>query len=138
MKTSNVIKLKKSILPFFTATCLLLSTLSYGGVPPNDSSDKDIVVQYLGTVYGQPLFHFNVKNQQAEEIIITLENLNGEILYSKKMNDKVFDKKIQVSTLETEINLILRVYSTVRKTDQVFEINKFTRLSDDLVMNKLK
>lgn len=138
MKTA-IVKSKKHFLILYAALCMLFVTgnsFAYNRQP--DTSSKEVRVEYLGTKYDQPLFRFTVQNEANEELVISIENGNGETLYMEKSNEAIFSKKIQFATTETNINLSLRVYSRVTKQTQVYEINKFTRVDDALVINQVK
>jgi len=103
-----------------------------------DSSEKPVVVTYLGTVNAQPLFQVDLNNASADDLTLVLENEAGDVLYMQKIKATSFTKKIQLDTNETEINLNLYVYSAKNKTKQLYQINKITRVVDDVVVNQRK
>ena len=136
MKTT-MCKMSRNFIMAIFAILFVSNTVIASAKDP-DSSGKEVSVQYLGTVYGQPLFQLNVQNEAGDNLFISLENLNGETLYTQKLTDKFFSKKIQIATTESNISLNLRVYSFKTKQTQVYDINKVTKVSDDLVISQVK
>lgn len=136
MKTTRETIRKTLYVAIITAASLLGGSGVIASDKVPDSSGKEVTVQYLGTVYGQPLFQLNIQNRASENLFISLENMNGEVLYTQKSTAQFFSKKIQLATTETNISLYLKVYSSGTKKTQVFEINKVTVVSDDLVINQ--
>ncbi|MCP9749632.1 hypothetical protein [Ferruginibacter sp. HRS2-29] len=121
----------------FAAVALVSNPVS-AGTPGEDTVEKPLVVTYLGTVNAQPLFQVDLNNASADDLTLVLENEAGDVLYTQKIKETSFTKKIQLDTNETEINLNLYVYSAKNKTKQVYQINKITRVVDDVVVNQRK
>ncbi|MFT3909299.1 MAG: hypothetical protein QM737_07740 [Ferruginibacter sp.] len=138
MKTAIVKIQKKIFLTIAAIAILLLSTNVIAASKDPDTSGKQVTVEYLGTMYGQPLFQLNVQNDALEDLTIILENADGEELYIQRSSDKLFSKKIRLATTETNISLNLRVHSRKTNKTQVYEINKITKQSDDLVISQVK
>ena len=138
MKTTIVKIQKKIFLAIAAAAILLLSTNVMAASKDPDTSGKQVTVEYLGTMYGQPLFQLNVQNDALEDLVITLENADGEELYTQRSSEKLFTKKIRLATTETNISMNLRVHSRKTNKTQVYEINKITRQSDDMVISQVR
>lgn len=135
---ATILTFQRSFAIVFSVLALLSVTTVANAANSGDSADKPVVVKYLGTVDAQPVFQVEVKNEAAEDLIISLENTDGDVLYTQRVKDKSFSKKIQLMTTDTEINLNLYVYSTKTKTKQLYQINKVTRTVDDVVVNERK
>lgn len=136
MKTTILKTTRLFAIAIAATTLLSISNAAVAGIG-EDSSEKPVVVKYLGTVASQPLFQLSVQNEAQDDLTITLENTDGDVLYSQKTKEKSFNKKIQLETTETEINLNLYVYSAKTKTKQLYQINKVTKTNfvDDVVVN---
>ncbi len=137
MKATIVKNPRLFAIAFAAIALLSVSNVAVAG-NGEDSSDKPVAVQYLGTVNAQPIFQIDVKNAAADNLIISLENADGDVLYTQKVSETSFTKKIQLETTETEINLNLYVYSPKTKSKQLYRINKVTKIVDDVVVNQLK
>ncbi len=138
MKTT-ILKFKRTLV----AAVIALAVLTTGNNAQASSKDPDtsakaVNVKYLGTDKGQPIFVLDVNNEAGEELTLWLKDVNGETLYTQKVTAKSFIQKIRLATTETEISLSLVVYSSSTKKSQVYEINKVTYTSDDLVVNQVK
>ena len=138
MKTTIVKNTKNYFIAFAASMLLLASTNVIASSKLPDTTGKDVSVQYLGTRYDQPLFQLNVPNESGADLIISLENMNGETLYTYKLTGSLFSKRILLATTETNISLNLKVYSVKTKQTQVYEINKTTQVHDDVVINQVK
>ena len=121
---------------FAAAALVSVSNPAAASTTGEDSSEKPVVVTYLGTVNAQPLFQVDLQNASSDDLTLVLENEAGDVLYTQKIKETSFTKKIQLDTNETEINLNLYVYSAKNKTKQLYQINKITRVVDDVVVNQ--
>ncbi|MDB5202331.1 MAG: hypothetical protein JWQ27_1740 [Ferruginibacter sp.] len=136
MKTTTINR-KNLFVAAATFLTVLMSAGQVNAIGQNPVS-APVAVKYLGTIDAQPVFLLNVDNTAAEELTITFKNKEGEVLYSQKVTDKKFSKRFQFAAADTEeINLKLLVYSNNTKQTQVYEINKTTRVVDDVVINQL-
>ena len=113
------------------------NTASAEGKDGNDTAKKASVT-YLGTVNSQPIFQVNIENESADDITISLENTDGDVLYKKNTLDTKFTQKIQLQTTDTNIELNLIVYSKKTKKSQVYYINKMTKVVDDMAVTEVK
>ena len=138
MKTTIVKNMKNYFIAFTASALIMASTNVMASAKLPDTTGKEVSVQYLGTKYDQPLFQLNVPNESGEDVIISLENTNGETLYTYKLSGTLFSKRILLATTETNISLNLKVYSVKTKQTQVYEINKTTQVHDDVVINQVK
>jgi hypothetical protein len=126
---------------FFISATVAFAALTIGttanAASKEPDSSKPVSIQYLGTVNGQPLFQVDIKNEAGEALTVSLSDLNGEKLYSENVNDTFFTRRIRLATTETEISLNLYVYSAKTKRTQVYEINKISKQTDDMVINQV-
>jgi hypothetical protein len=134
---ATYLNFKKTFFIVMAATTLLSATANATSTDPKDSTGK-ATVQYIGTVNSQPVFKLEVNNAAADDLVISLENTEGDVLYKKDVSNEKFSQKIQLQTTDSEIELNLFVYSKKTKKTQAYYINKVTRQVDDLVVNQVK
>jgi hypothetical protein len=137
MKTT-ILNFKRFFIAVTVAFAALTISTTANAASKEPDSSKPVSIQYLGTVNGQPLFQVDIKNEMGEALTVSLSDFNGEKLYSENVNETSFSKRIRLATTETEISLSLYVYSAKTKKTQVYEINKVTRQTDDMVVNQVK
>lgn len=128
--TNKVIRIASIII-----VILSLSTFSFAVGNGEDILDKPVKVQYLGTINSEPVFSVQVANIEGADLILTIENTAGDLLYKKEIKETSFSKKIQLQTNETEISLNIYVYSSITKTKELYQVNKQTKQVDDVVIN---
>ena len=133
---ATYLNFKKTFFIVMAATTMLSATANASSTDPKDSAGK-ASVQYIGTVNSQPVFKLEVDNATADDLVVSLENTYGDVLYKKDVTNGKFSQKIQLQTTDTEIELNLFVYSKKTKKTQVYYINKVTRQVDDLVINQV-
>lgn len=93
---------------------------------------------YLGSVNYSPVFQLDLKNDEGENINISLRTADGEILYATNFNGKSFSKKFQFEKADGN-NMQLKLVVSSKKKVQVqnFQISHTNRVVEEVVVGKL-
>ncbi len=131
---------------FLVVAALVLATGTT--IPSFASSGKNkevketpVAVKYLGSVNEEPVLQIQFTNQTEGEVTVTLRNDDGSYLYSEKFSGKEFNKKFRFERVDLnadDMKLQLQITSKGKNESQVFQINKTTRLVDDVAINAVQ
>lgn len=130
--------MKKAIFLRMPLAALLFATvLSVSSVQAAEGTPKEapVEIKYLGTTAGQPLFQINFSNPQGEEVVLTLRDDAGNLIFSDVVRGASYSKKLQFSELGDEklkVKLTLRTKKDYQT--QNFEISKSTRVIEDVAV----
>jgi len=108
------------------------------------ASDRDSVVpvelKYVGTIQNQPLFQLNFAGNAAQnEFLINVTDVYGNSLYKENIKGEVFSKKFLLNTEEIGDETIRFEISCKKSGKSVtYEVNRQTRLLQDMVINQLR
>lgn len=119
------------------AALLFAAVLSVSSVQAAEGTPKEapVEIKYLGTTAGQPLFQINFSNPQAEEVVLTLRDDAGNLIFSDVVRGASYSKKLQFSELgddKLKVKLTLRTKKDYQT--QNFEISRSTRVIEDVAV----
>lgn len=108
-------------------------------VQANDKiKNPSVEIKYVGSIDYKPIFQISFDNQDAEEVFLTLRDENGVVIYSEVVKDKKYARKIQLESVESDVlKLTLTLRSKKSTQSEQFQINKSTRVVEDVVVAKL-
>lgn len=106
----------------------------------NDKTEPaPVELKYLGQLKNQPLFELTFNNTQDNEFTVVIRDEFKNVLYKETVRNGVTSKKYLLNTDELgDVGLQFEI--TGRTTDKtiVYEVNRNSRLVEDLVVNKIK
>ena len=137
MEKANINRIVKNVL--FTA---LAALLFFGPVLQAQAQDNgknnSVVVKYLGSVGNQPVFQIEFDNAEEEEILVNLKDTDGNILYQERFKEKKFSKKFQLEHTDDNMKVVLSITSKKDRFTQQYQINRNTRLVEDVIVTKVR
>ena len=106
--------------------------------PGKDSVPAEL--KYLGKYKNQPVFEvsFN-KNEADSEFIVTIRDEDNNILYKDFIKAGTTSKKYSLNTdeLGSDVNLQFEITGKKSNATAVYQINRTSRIVEDLAINKL-
>ena len=137
MKSVNINNIVKIV--FFTAVIALFTFGTVLTANAQESGNKENVeIKYLGAVGNNPIFQVEFDNLEEEELFITLKDSDGNMLYSEKFKEKKFSKKFQVERADEDLRVILTIANKKGKFSQQYQINRNTRIVQDVFVTKVR
>ena len=122
---------------FFTIFTLAIA-------PAAMASEKNPVVpvemKFTGLIKNQPVFQLNFTgNSEQNEFTIFISDEYGNSLYSENIKGENFTKKFLLNTDEIGDNtLLFKILSNKTKQSVTYEVNRNTRLVQDVEINVVK
>ena len=106
----------------------------------NQAKDGDTTgLNYLGKYQNMPVFEVTFGNDTESEHIVTIKDDNKNVLYRDVVKAGIPSKKYVLNTEEVgDAPLQFEVSGKKTKTSVVYQINRKSRLVEDVVVNKLK
>lgn len=95
-------------------------------------------ITYVGNIDYSPVFQISFDNQEGSEVNLILRDEDGNIIFSEVVKDKKYARKIQLQGLDRDVKLTLTLRSKKSTQSQVFQINKNTRIVEDVVVAKVQ
>jgi hypothetical protein len=98
-----------------------------------------VELKFVGSIKDQPLFHLVFTGTEENEFTIIVRDEFGDVLYKDNVKGTSFTKKFLLNVEElgdTEVKFEITGKNFEKPV--VFEINKQSRLVEDLVVNKVK
>lgn len=135
MKSATINNLVKVL--FFTA---VLALLTVGTVLTANAQDGNnpVAIKYIGAVGNQPIFLVEFDNQTEEEILVALRDADGNMLYTEKFQGKRFSKRFQLNRNEDDLQVTLSLTNRKDRLTQQYQINRNTRIVEDVTVTKLR
>jgi hypothetical protein len=98
-----------------------------------------VELRFVGNLQEQPLFHMVFTNQEVTEYTITVRDSYNNVLYKDVVKGGNITKKFLLNTDELGgVALTFEVTSKSYEKPVVFEINRYSRFVEDVVVNKTK
>ena len=122
---------------FFTA-------FSIANVPAAKANDNGnsipVEMKFMGYIKNQLLFKLNFAgNDQHNDFIIIIRDENGTTLYRENIKGEIFSKSFLLNSEELgDSALQFEVVSKRTKTSVVYEVNRNTRIEEELVVAEVK
>jgi hypothetical protein len=98
-----------------------------------------VELKFVGNIGDQPVFLLNFTNIEENEYTIVVRDEYGNVLYRDKVKGGNIAKKFILNTEELG-DVVIQFEIIGKKTEKtvVYEVNKKSRLVEDLVINKMK
>ena len=132
---------KVSINPRILAIALV-TTFSVAFLSPAFAIDEKKVIpvdlKFVGNIENQPVFELAFTNADESEYTVVVRDENNTVLYRDNVKGNV-TKKFMLN-IEELGNTAIQFEITGKKTDKtvIYEVNKNSRLIEDIVINKMK
>lgn len=136
MKNVNISNIVKSAL--FTTAIALATVNTQAATAPFRGKDEPVAIKYLGAVGNKPIFQVEFDNAAEEELIISLKDADGTVLYTEKFDDKKFSKRFQLERTEENLQVTLSITSKKDRQSQNFQISRNTRVVEDVTVTKVR
>jgi hypothetical protein len=125
------------------AAVALVALFTVAFTAPALANDEKKVIpvelKFIGNIKNQPLFHMTFNSTEESEYTITVRDEYGNVLYKDNVKGGTFTKKFMLNTEELgDAELKFEVTGKGFEKPVVFEINKYTRYVEDVVVNKIK
>jgi hypothetical protein len=105
----------------------------------DDKKAIPVELKFIGNLHEQPLFHMVFTNQEVTEYTITVRDAYNNVLYKDVVKGGNMTKKFLLNTEELgDVELRFEVTSKSYEKAVVFEINKYSRYVEDVVITKSK
>ena len=104
----------------------------------DDNKAIPVELKFIGNVKNQPLFHLNFNGTEQSEYTITVRDEFGNVLFKDKVKGSTFTKKFMLNTEElNNTELEFEIAGKNFEKPVVFEVNKYTRYVEDVVISKV-
>ena len=99
-----------------------------------------VEMKFTGLIKNQPVFQLNFTgNSEQNEFTIIISDEYGNSLYSENIKGENFTKKFLLNTDEIGDNtLLFKILSNKTKQSVTYEVNRNTRLVQDVEINVVK
>lgn len=132
----------KSILSAVVLVAVLV--MNAGTAKANNEKTKSVEdripveVKYVGSLNQQPVLEISLDNANAEDLSVTLKDMDGNVLYSGNFNDRKISKKFQFDNQGSDnIQIKLTVSSKKKSYTEVFQVNRSRQVVENVVISKL-
>lgn len=110
--------------------------------PAMANEEKKVIpveMKFAGTIKDQPLFLLVFNNGQEQDFTITVRDQFGDILYRENIKASNTTRKFMLNTDELGESMVkFEISSKSYNKPVVFEVNRQSRVIEDVVVNKLK
>ena len=135
MKSATINTIVKIV--FFTAV-IALFTVGTVLTANAQEGNNPVAIKYIGAIGNQPVFSVEFDNETEEEIIVSLKDAEGNTLYTEKFQGKKFAKRFQLNRTEDDMRLTLSLTNRKDRQTQQFQINRNTRIVEDVTVTRLR
>ena len=119
---------------------LMLTVNVYAVAQPfGDPIVKTASVKHISTTDDKLVFQVSLENETGEKFVVSIRDVESNIIFQDFYTDKKFDKKFVLDKAENIGKLVFIVRSVKDNQSQVFEINTTSRLVEnvDVTVKKL-
>lgn len=122
---------------FFTVFSVAASNVA---VANNSSHSLPVELKFVGNLNNQQIFQLNYTgNAEENDVIISIKDEAGNLLYTENIKGEVFNKKFLFNNDEIDNGpLKLEVISRKSNKNAVFEIKHQTHFVKEVVVSKVK
>jgi hypothetical protein len=97
-----------------------------------------VELKFIGNLKDQPLFQMTFTSTEENDFTITIRDDYGNVLYRENVKGGSFTKNFVLNTDLSDVGLKFEVSSKNYEKPVVFEINTYSRVVEDVVINKVK
>lgn len=120
------------------------TVFSMAASPAVNAGEKNpsvpVEMKFAGFIKNQPLFFLNFSgNAQQDEFTVSITDEYGNSLYRENIKGENFKMKFLLNTDEIEDDtLLFKVYSNKTKQSVTYEVNRNSRIVEEVAINKIK
>lgn len=105
----------------------------------NVKDPSPLELKYLGEFKNQPVFELTFNTQNDTEFVVVIRDEDRNVIHREFVKSGIASRKYMITNELGDIAL-LQFEVTGRQSDKtvVFQVNKNTRVVEDLVVNKIK
>ena len=121
---------------FFTVFTVAISPAAMAG---EKNPVVPVELKFAGLIKNQPVFQLNFSgNPEQDEFTIIITDEYGNSLYSENIKGENFTKKFLLNTDEIgDNNLRFEILSNKTKKSVVYEINRNTRIVQEMIIKEV-
>jgi uncharacterized protein (DUF2249 family) len=115
----------KQVLRNSMFTLVALLSLGFSVMANGNDPESIVEVKFIGNMQSQPVFQMNLLNTTSDEFVITISDLQGNVLYSDRVKGVNISKKFAINTEEVGDNVLrleVKAKSTGKK--ESYNINR--------------
>jgi hypothetical protein len=140
---------KKFIAAAFLASAIVFTASAESKVNSTDidkvnSTDIELLsdtnqatVQYTGTADGAMIFSVNIPNASADKFTLTIQDADGNVLFSKEYSDKNFSKKYRLVADDSNSSYFFNIKSNNKSLEKTFAVSTVQKIIDEVVVTPL-
>ncbi|MFD2525840.1 hypothetical protein ACFSQD_08505 [Flavihumibacter stibioxidans] len=108
----------------------------------NDKKTEDkkslIEVKYIGSNHQSPIVEINLENESGEEMIVSIKDVDGNVLYKESFFDKKISRKVQFDNFSLDpIQIKLTASTKGKNYSESFQINRNRVVVEEVKIAKL-
>jgi len=105
----------------------------------NEKKAIPVELKFVGNLRNQPLFQLTFSSEEENEFTVIIRDENNNVLYKDNVKGGNFTKNFLLDTQElSDVGLKFEVSGKNYEKPVVFEVSKYSRIVEDVVVNKLK
>jgi hypothetical protein len=118
---------------------VLTMTIITPAMANDDKKAIPVEMKFIGNMKNQPVFAMTFTNTEETEFTITVRDSYSNVLYKADVKGSNITKNFRLNTEELgDIPLTFEVSGGKTHKTVVFEINKYSRMVEDVVVTKIK
>ena len=104
-----------------------------------ESTPVPVELKYIGQYNNQPVFELNMNGSEEKEFTVIIRDENNNVLYKENLKGETIRKKFMLDVEELgSSNLKFEIIGKKSARSFVYEVNKNSRQSENVVLNKTK
>lgn len=97
-----------------------------------------IEVKYIGSNEQSPIIEINLNNESGEEMMVSIKDIDGNVLYKESFFDKKISKKVQFDNFTLDpIQIRLTAVSKGKSYSESFQIERNRVIIEEVKIAKL-
>ena len=120
----------------------VMAAMSFSAAIPaitnDDKSNVRTELKFVGHIDNQPVFQLKLDNATAQEFTVVIRDQYNNVLYRFSSNDGNFNKKFLLNTDEIGDDMLRFEITTGKNKPVVYEVNRNSRLVQEVVVNKVQ
>jgi hypothetical protein len=136
MKTS-VINTRNIFIALVTLFTISIAVPATAGETPS----QPVELKYIGKIKNQPVFELTVSGIEDNEFTVIIRDENNDVLYRENFKGDSITKKFMLQTEDMGLGSASVKFEVIAKKSEktfVYQVNKNSRIMEDMVVNKIK
>lgn len=116
---------------------LAFSTATFANKEPQDSNAAQL--HFVGKVENLPVFRLVLNNSVSEEYVVTVKELNGDVLFSEKLKKGTSSRVYKLDTENADLitGTTFEVTNKTTNKTTVYKISSVSRTVENVTIAKL-